>query len=81
MVEQPSNQKLALAVVTCASLQLGRVLALELGRQGYAIGLHYHSSAFAAGKTADEIRKLAFLFHNDYGTGQSIVVDGVYQLI
>jgi NAD(P)-dependent dehydrogenase (short-subunit alcohol dehydrogenase family) len=34
------------------------VLALELGRQGYAIGLHYHSSAVQAGETADEIRKL-----------------------
>jgi NAD(P)-dependent dehydrogenase (short-subunit alcohol dehydrogenase family) len=37
---------------------LGKAIALELANQGYAIGLHYHTSARAAQDTADEIRRL-----------------------
>ena len=43
MAMQPGNQPSALALVTGASHRLGRVLALELGRQGYAVGLHYNT--------------------------------------
>ncbi len=58
MAEQPDNQPFPLALVTGASRRLGRVLALELGRQGYAIALHYHTSVDKAHETAGEIRKL-----------------------
>lgn len=47
-----------LALVTGAAQRLGRALALSLARQGYAIALHYHTSAAEALATADEIRAL-----------------------
>lgn len=46
-----------LAVVTGAARRLGRAIALELGRRGYAIGLHYHASQEAAHTTAGELRQ------------------------
>lgn len=47
-----------LALVTGAAHRLGRVFALTLARRGYAILLHYHSSAFRAEQTALELRAL-----------------------
>jgi len=44
-----------LALVTGAAHRLGRMIALELAAQGYAIGLHYHHSYAAAQTTALEI--------------------------
>ena len=44
--------------MTGAAHRLGRLFALSLARQKYAILLHYHNSAEAAAITADEIRKL-----------------------
>jgi len=76
MVIQPGDQQLPLALVTGASRRLGRVLALELGRQGYAVGLHYHLSAAQAAETAEEIRKLGvpvFLIPADLSDPQQIV--------
>ena len=47
-----------LALVTGAAQRLGRAFALSLARQGYAILLHYHTSAAQAAATAEEIRSL-----------------------
>jgi NAD(P)-dependent dehydrogenase (short-subunit alcohol dehydrogenase family) len=47
-----------LALVTGAAQRLGRAFALSLARQGYAILLHYHTSAAQAAATAQEISAL-----------------------
>ena len=49
---------LPLAIVTGAAHRLGRVFAVALARQRYAVLLHYHKSIQQAQKTADEIRVL-----------------------
>ncbi|MGC1376819.1 MAG: SDR family oxidoreductase [Anaerolineales bacterium] len=54
----PMPQTYPLALVTGAAHRLGRVFALTLARQGYAILLHYHTSAAQAETTAQEIRAL-----------------------
>jgi pteridine reductase len=75
MAVQPDDQQLPLALVTGASRRLGRVLALELGRQGFAVGLHYNTSAVQAVATADEVRKLGvpvFLMPADLSDPQQI---------
>jgi NAD(P)-dependent dehydrogenase (short-subunit alcohol dehydrogenase family) len=48
----------SLALVTGAAHRLGRIFALTLAKNGYAIVLHYHQSSDEAAKTADEIRAL-----------------------
>lgn len=47
-----------LALVTGASRRIGREIALELARHGFAIGLHYHASRSAAQETAAELQQL-----------------------
>lgn len=49
---------LPLALVTGAARRVGRTVALELARQGFAIGLHAHHSAREAESTAAEITEL-----------------------
>jgi len=51
-------ESLPLALVTGAARRLGREIALCLAQEGYAIGLHYHSSEDSAQETAAEIRSL-----------------------
>jgi len=51
-------EKDSLAIVTGAALRLGRIFALMLAQQGYAILLHYHHSGEMANETATEIRAL-----------------------
>ena len=51
-------EKFPLALVTGGAHRLGRAFALALARQGYAIALHYHTSAESAAATAAEIRAL-----------------------
>jgi NAD(P)-dependent dehydrogenase (short-subunit alcohol dehydrogenase family) len=46
---------LPLALVTGAAHRMGRAIALELARQGFAIGLHYHRSQAEAEQTAAEL--------------------------
>jgi pteridine reductase len=58
-----AESALPLAVVTGAAHRLGRAVALELARQGFAIGLHYHASAIQADETAAEIRALGLPCH------------------
>jgi pteridine reductase len=47
-----------LALVTGASQRLGKAIALELARNGYAIGLHFYQSKTEASVTAREIEAL-----------------------
>jgi pteridine reductase len=49
---------LPLAVVTGAAHRIGRAVALELARQGFAIGLHFHQSTQAAEAAAVEVAAL-----------------------
>ena len=46
---------LPLALITGAAHRIGRAIALELGRQGFAIGLHYFQAGEAAEQTAAEL--------------------------
>lgn len=67
------------ALVTGAARRVGRALALELGRLGYAVGVHYHRSAEEARATAAEISAMgvrAHAFHADLaaaGTGEVLI--------
>ncbi len=51
-------QHASLALVTGGAHRLGRSIALELARMGYALALHYFTSGEKAEQTADEIRQL-----------------------
>jgi NAD(P)-dependent dehydrogenase (short-subunit alcohol dehydrogenase family) len=55
---ESSKNKIPLAIVTGASQRLGKAIALELARNGYAIGLHYFQSQSHAENTSREIEKL-----------------------
>ena len=45
-----------LALVTGAAHRVGRAIALDLARAGYAVGLHFHQSAAQAEATAADLR-------------------------
>lgn len=47
-----------LAIVTGAAHRIGLAIALELARQGYAIGLHYHRSSEKAAAAEEQVRAL-----------------------
>ena len=51
-------EALPLAVVTGAAHRIGLAIALELARQGYAIGLHYHRSSEKAAAAEEQVRAL-----------------------
>ncbi|AUD79581.1 short-chain dehydrogenase [Kangiella profundi] len=51
-----SQQKVA--IVTGGAIRVGRAIALELAKHGYAIALHYNHSAESAEQTAKEIEAL-----------------------
>ncbi len=55
MEPNPQPEAPPLALVTGAARRLGRTLAIELARMGYAIGLHYYRSRAAAEATAVEL--------------------------
>jgi NAD(P)-dependent dehydrogenase (short-subunit alcohol dehydrogenase family) len=57
------NDRPSLALVTGAGHRLGRIFALSLAKQGYAILLHYHLSEEKARVTAEEIRLLGVPCH------------------
>ena len=50
-----SKKNKPLALVTGASKRLGKQIATELGRMGYAIALHYFNSESEAKITACEL--------------------------
>lgn len=52
-----------MALITGGAVRLGKAIALELARAGYAIGLHYHHSAQPADETAAEIAALEVPVH------------------
>ena len=51
-----SQQKVA--IVTGGAIRVGRAIALELAKQGYAIALHYNHSKDSAEQTAKELEAL-----------------------
>ena len=52
------NPQPGFALVTGGAHRVGRILALELAKQGYDLIIHYHTSVQAAIETAAEIRNL-----------------------
>lgn len=46
------------AIITGGAIRVGRAIALELAKQGFAIALHYHHSLEQAQQTASEIKAL-----------------------
>lgn len=68
--------KRKLALVTGGAQRLGRIFALSLARQGYAIGLHYRHSAQEADSMKKEIESLgvpAYLLRADLKKPEKIV--------
>lgn len=71
-----------LAVITGAARRLGKAIAVELARRGYAIGLHYHHSEQEAVQFADELRAVGVvvkLLRADLGDPAQI--DALFQQI
>jgi NAD(P)-dependent dehydrogenase (short-subunit alcohol dehydrogenase family) len=71
-----------LAVITGAARRLGKAIAIELARRGYAIGLHYHHSEPEARRTADELRAtgaVVALLCADLG--DPLQIDGLFQQV
>jgi NAD(P)-dependent dehydrogenase (short-subunit alcohol dehydrogenase family) len=71
-----------LAVITGSARRLGKAIAVELARRGYAIGLHYHHSEQEARQFADELRAVGVvveLLHADLGDPAQI--DALFQQI
>ena len=65
----------ALGLVTGAARRLGRAFAITLAHEGYAVGLHYRSSAEEARQTADELSDLGspvFLLRADLTDSASL---------
>jgi len=53
-----TSDEMPLALVTGAARRVGRRIALHLAQKGYAIGLHFNSSATEAERAAAEIREI-----------------------
>lgn len=66
-----ANQRTKVALITGSGRQrVGNVVACDLARYGYAIGLHYHSSSHSAQATAAELAAKGTdcaVFHADVG--------------
>ena len=54
----PSAPARPVVLVTGAARRLGRVIALDLGRHGYDVAVHYRHSADEARRTVDELTTL-----------------------
>lgn len=54
---------LPLALVTGAARRVGRAVALELARQGFAIGLHYHQAQEQAESAIEELARMGTPVH------------------
>lgn len=56
------------AVITGAGQRVGRAIAVELGRQGFELAVHYRSSEAGAQQTLDEAGGRGFLVQADLAT-------------
>src|SRR5688572_968508 len=68
MSERGKNALLKAVLVTGAAKRLGRAIALELARKGWAVAVHYNSSKAEAEATAREIAAAGArteIFHAD----------------
>jgi pteridine reductase len=75
-------EELPLAIVTGGAHRLGKVFALSLARQGYAILLHHYLSIDDATETANEIQALGvpvFIAQADLANESG--VDSIFKLI
>ncbi len=64
-----------LALVTGAGKRVGKLIALHLAEQGYAVGVHYHGSETEARETADQIRGMghaAYLLQANLSDPQAV---------
>jgi 3-oxoacyl-[acyl-carrier protein] reductase len=56
--EQMTERKATRVLVTGSSRGIGRAVALELGRAGFQISLHYHSNEAAAREAHEQLREI-----------------------
>jgi NAD(P)-dependent dehydrogenase (short-subunit alcohol dehydrogenase family) len=73
---KPMGDPYPLALVTGAAHRLGKAIAMELARNGYAIGIHFHHSQSEAEAAAREIEALgapAILLPADLKNPQQII--------
>lgn len=70
-----TSREIPLALITGAARRVGKLIALHLARQGYAIGLHFNASIIEAQQTAAEIRGIGvpvYLLEADLAKEQEI---------
>ncbi len=56
--ENPHPQNAGTALVTAAGRRIGRAIAVDLGRQGFNVAVHFHTSDRQAEAVAGDIRRL-----------------------
>ena len=64
------------ALVTAAGRRIGKAIALDLGRQGYNVAVHFHTSANEANAVAAEIRGMGVkstVFKADLGNTDAVL--------
>lgn len=54
-MEDSVSDRRRVALVTGAGRRLGKAIALQLGREGFSVGVHYHNSSEGARETVEQI--------------------------